>query len=286
MNWTSWMALIKTRYRPPTRSFYSRSRASSPGKWARRPRAPRKRSAPAGAPSARSLPFLERRLTRLVLLPPRSSGASVSVESRPLKRPAERVARPRKKLYGSVLDEADYYFENGLPSCFTSSLIEINDMAGLRKVVPYAFEYRSYAKGRWVGEVLLDVFRKEFRDLTPGYYVRHHALEAVSHLCHQQSAIADGRITVNGQRVGIDYVVRERDLIAHSLTRIEPPVLDEPIREIFRSPELLVVNKPPSIPVCPFPPMLLLCRCSPIRPRADPPEWEISPQFAPLHIAA
>jgi hypothetical protein len=42
---------------------------------------------------------------------------------------------------------------------------------GLRKVKPYFFEYKSYAKGRWLGRKLLEVFSTEFRDRSADYYV-------------------------------------------------------------------------------------------------------------------
>ena len=43
---------------------------------------------------------------------------------------------------------------------------------GLRKVEPYYFEYRAFAKERWCGRRIFDVFQKEFRDRTVKYYVR------------------------------------------------------------------------------------------------------------------
>jgi hypothetical protein len=39
-------------------------------------------------------------------------------------------------------------------------------------VLPYEYEYRANAKGRWFGRTLLDVFVTEFADLSPDYYVR------------------------------------------------------------------------------------------------------------------
>lgn len=41
----------------------------------------------------------------------------------------------------------------------------------MRKVKPYYFEYKSFAKGRWLGRTLLDVFSSEFRDRSEDYYV-------------------------------------------------------------------------------------------------------------------
>lgn len=42
----------------------------------------------------------------------------------------------------------------------------------MRKVKPYYFEYKSYAKGRWLGRPILEVFSSEFRDRSIDYYVK------------------------------------------------------------------------------------------------------------------
>jgi tRNA pseudouridine synthase 9 len=54
----------------------------------------------------------------------------------------------------------------------------------LRKVRPYYFEYQIYAKKRWWGLALGEVFQEEFRDRPEEYYA---------------AAIAEGLITVNGE---------------------------------------------------------------------------------------
>jgi len=46
--------------------------------------------------------------------------------------------------------DSEYYFENGL-----------------RKVYPYHFTYHSYARGRWLGREIIEVYRKEFRAINP-----------------------------------------------------------------------------------------------------------------------
>ncbi|KCV68019.1 hypothetical protein H696_05487 [Fonticula alba] len=67
--------------------------------------------------------------------------------------------RPSKRLKQSLAhaskDECEVYYENGL-----------------RKTKPYTFDYRSNVKARWIGRTLMDVFSKEFLDLTPEYVVR------------------------------------------------------------------------------------------------------------------
>jgi hypothetical protein len=44
-------------------------------------------------------------------------------------------------------------------------------MAGLRRVELYHYEFKTHAKGRWVGRTVLDVFAKEFSAHSLAYYV-------------------------------------------------------------------------------------------------------------------
>ncbi|BGP28324.1 hypothetical protein JCM10296v2_000056 [Rhodotorula toruloides] len=115
---------------------------------------------------------------------------------------------------------------------------------GLRKVKPYMFAFQSFAKERWHGRTVLDIY-SEFswiRDRTIEYY---------------QWAIETGVIVVNNQKTTPDYVLRNGDLISNVLHRHEPPVVAGPIRIIYdgRLPgndgETLVVEKPGSMPVHP-----------------------------------
>jgi len=57
----------------------------------------------------------------------------------------------------------------------------------------------------------LDIYKKEFLSCTGEYY---------------EQAILDGRITVNGQKVATDYLIKGNDKIVHAITRKEPPVID------------------------------------------------------------
>lgn len=58
-----------------------------------------------------------------------------------------------------------------------------------------------------------------------------------------------GRITVNKKKIDLDYKLKANDLIEHSAIRKEPPVYNIPIEIIYEDDILLVINKPPSIPV-------------------------------------
>ncbi|KAH8350676.1 hypothetical protein KR084_000901 [Drosophila pseudotakahashii] len=114
-------------------------------------------------------------------------------------------------------EETSYYFENGL-----------------RKVYPYFFTFTTFAKGRWVDEKILDVFVREFRAAPPEEYER--SLEA-------------GKLTVNYEKVPKDYKIKHNDLLANVVHRHEVPVTSQPIKVVFMDKDIVVVNKPASIPV-------------------------------------
>lgn len=105
-----------------------------------------------------------------------------------------------------------------------------------RRVQPYYFEYSTFAKERWYGRSLLDVFATDFKD-KPSYYYK--------------NAISNSLITVNAQSIGTDYLVKPNDIISHLIHRHEPPVLNRQIQIIFEDSDLLVVDKPPSVPCHP-----------------------------------
>ena len=118
-------------------------------------------------------------------------------------------------------DETSYYFD------FEKSL---------RKVYPYYFTFTTFTKGRWVGEGILDVFSREFRAHSSDEYRR---------------CIDEGKLTVNGKKVNIDYKLEHNDMLANVVHRHEVPVTSNPIRIIHIDQDLVVIDKPPSIPVHP-----------------------------------
>ncbi|KAF6819504.1 hypothetical protein CSOJ01_01247 [Colletotrichum sojae] len=107
---------------------------------------------------------------------------------------------------------------------------------GLRRVSPYHFTYHTWAKERWRGRRLIEIFESEFRDRSIDYY---------------RYAMETGAIVVNGKIVGPDHVVKNGDLVNHTIHRHEPPVTAEPIRVIHEDDEMVVVNKPSGVPVHP-----------------------------------
>ncbi|KAJ1549355.1 RNA pseudouridylate synthase domain containing protein 2 [Cladochytrium tenue] len=95
-------------------------------------------------------------------------------------------------------------------------------------VRPYWYVHKTNAKGRWLGRTVLD-----------------------------RTAIETGRITVNGRRATL-YVVRNADILAHATHRHEPLVTADPLRILHDADDLLVIDKPASIPVC-FASDLIVC---------------------------
>lgn len=106
----------------------------------------------------------------------------------------------------------------------------------LRLVSPYEHSFTTHAKKRWWGRKLLEVFSAEFQANTREYYLK---------------AIEEGRIAVNDKKVGTDYEIKNGDKIVHSVVRRETPVLRTPIQIVKQDSEVLIVNKPASIPVHP-----------------------------------
>lgn len=126
---------------------------------------------------------------------------------------------PRRSANHEKYEESEYYFENGL-----------------RKVYPYYYTYSTFCKGRWVGQPLLKVFSEEFRAYTEEVYAK---------------SIAAGSLKVNGKNVQVDFVLKDNDCITNSVHRHEIGVLAAPLKIIHNSDDLVVVDKPPSVPVHP-----------------------------------
>ncbi|VVC36908.1 Pseudouridine synthase, catalytic domain,Pseudouridine synthase, RluC/RluD, conserved [Cinara cedri] len=116
-------------------------------------------------------------------------------------------------------NETSYYIENGL-----------------RKVYPYYFTFTTFTKGRWVNQNILDVFAREFRAHPAEEYER---------------CIKTGSLTVNYQKVDTEYKLKHNDLLANVVHRHEVPVTNEPITIVHMDDDIVVVNKPASIPVHP-----------------------------------
>nr|XP_015194748.1 PREDICTED: RNA pseudouridylate synthase domain-containing protein 2 [Lepisosteus oculatus] len=140
--------------------------------------------------------------------------------------PGERYVPPPQKRNPGVsfsqehFKETSYYFEGGL-----------------RKVYPYYFDFQTYCKGRWVGKSLLEVFRTEFRAEPLEYYIQ---------------AAKKGRIRLNEKPVeDLNIILKNNDFLRNTVHRHEPPVSAKPMEILVDDGELLVVDKPASLPVHP-----------------------------------
>lgn len=131
----------------------------------------------------------------------------------------------------------------------TSSSRHSNDKRRVRIVHPYPYSYHTFAKSRWLGRQLIDVYHDEFGSYPKSYY---------------EAAINAGRILVSGRQVACDYLVKQGDELTHIVHRHEPAVglchyVDNdndgteaqtpPIHVIHEDDSLLVVDKPASMPI-------------------------------------
>ncbi|KAG5438576.1 hypothetical protein PCANB_002681 [Pneumocystis canis] len=129
-----------------------------------------------------------------------------------------KLIKHQQSMY-NPLENACYTFDNGL-----------------RRVVPYFFKYKTYAKERWRGRTIYDIFSTEFRDRTPQYY---------------EQEIKNGRVMVNGSVATFEQKIKNGDIIEHISHRHEPPVTDKNIDIIYQDDDIVVINKPSGIPVHP-----------------------------------
>ena len=109
----------------------------------------------------------------------------------------------------------------------------------VRTVTPYAFTFKSHAKQRWLGRSILDIYQHEFGAYPDSYYL---------------SAIQQGRILVSDHKVDINYQIKGGDVLSHTVHRHEPGVAVntfEGIDVIAETDDLVVVNKPGTLPVHP-----------------------------------
>jgi len=65
----------------------------------------------------------------------------------------------------------------------------------------------------------------------------------------QREALEKGSVTVNGQVAGPDTVIKNGQVISHTLHRHEPPVTANEIGIIHESDDMIVIDKPAGVPV-------------------------------------
>ncbi|KXJ90843.1 pseudouridine synthase [Microdochium bolleyi] len=107
---------------------------------------------------------------------------------------------------------------------------------GLRRVAPYHYTYKTWVKQRWRGRELLDVFESEFRDRPLEYY---------------RQAMISGHVRVNNKQVSPQHVLKNGELVSHTIHRHEPPVTADPIAVLHEDDDMIVIVKPSGVPVHP-----------------------------------
>ncbi|KAI1361648.1 pseudouridine synthase [Xylaria arbuscula] len=142
-----------------------------------------------------------------------------TVEQSDSERPTAAKQQPPNPQQPEPAWPAPYYLENGL-----------------RRVAPYNYTYNTWCKERWRRREILDVFESEFRDRPFAYY---------------KYAIETGQVCVNGKAVAPTHVLKNGELVSHTIHRHEPPVSAQPIGILHEDDDMIVINKPSGIPVHP-----------------------------------
>jgi len=148
---------------------------------------------------------------------------------RKLEKKQNKLEAKRQRKEENAKSKEDTFFLN-MPT-----KISFHVENGIRHLAPYWSAYTARTKGRWIGRTIVDVFQQEFLAYNPKYAV---------------AALRLGRILLNGRQVTmLDQRLRDGDVIAHVHHRHEHSVLDRPIKIISDTENMLVVNKPSSMPV-------------------------------------
>ncbi|CAB9501385.1 pseudouridine(32) synthase, mitochondrial [Seminavis robusta] len=79
----------------------------------------------------------------------------------------------------------------------------------IRVIHPYAYTFSSFAKQRWIGRTVLDIYVTEFGSYPESYY---------------KAAIRQGRILVSDNKVDLSYKIQGKDVLTHIVHRHEPAV--------------------------------------------------------------
>jgi 23S rRNA-/tRNA-specific pseudouridylate synthase len=113
------------------------------------------------------------------------------------------------------------------------SVYEMKD--GLRRVIPYVFQYVTHAKGRWLNRQLQEVLSTEFGAHPSSYWAQ---------------CIAGGLVTVNDNVVDATYLLRNGDKVRHMTHRHEPATTGS-VTLVAETDDMLGVCKPSSLPMHP-----------------------------------
>lgn len=151
--------------------------------------------------------------------------------------------RPRSEVH-ALKDAFEYQTSvrrlelNGKP---LAASLRSQNVQWLRLVEPYPYTFSTFAKARWVGRSVFDVYSTEFGSYPSSYY---------------ETAITQGRILVSDRKVNCCYRIKGGDVLSHTVHRHEPGVAvqspNPPHATVIQETEdLLAVDKPGTLPVHP-----------------------------------
>ena len=103
-----------------------------------------------------------------------------------------------------------------------------------RFLKPYEYAFTCRAKGRWFDKLLVDAYAEEFKSLERKII---------------EERILTGKLTVNNSKVGLDYIVKQHDIITQTVIRTESPIYNKNIPIIGETDDFIAVFKPHSIPI-------------------------------------
>ncbi|KAF3483278.1 pseudouridine synthase [Arthroderma uncinatum] len=67
----------------------------------------------------------------------------------------------------------------------------------------------------------------------------------------EREAIESGSITIDGEPATVDSIIKNGQIVSHTLHRHEPPVTSLPIKIVHEDDDIIVIDKPAGIPVHP-----------------------------------
>lgn len=113
---------------------------------------------------------------------------------------------------------------------------DVEIVNNLRRIKPYYFTYKTFCKLRWRDRNILNVFTTEFRDRDREYY---------------KNEIMKGTVFLDDEPANLESIIRNGQIVRHTMHRHEPPVNAKPIKIIYEDDKMLVIDKPGGIPVHP-----------------------------------
>ncbi|KAH3667895.1 hypothetical protein WICMUC_005173 [Wickerhamomyces mucosus] len=124
---------------------------------------------------------------------------------------------------------------------------------GLRKIKPYYHTSTTFVKGRWLNRSILDVLIEEFKSRNKDFYLKE--------IINERIIVIRNNLEIKGSQLE-NLKLQNKDQLKLIIHKHEPSILNfnfknnydndnDKIPIIFENKDLLVVNKPSSIPIHP-----------------------------------